>query len=305
MRNIRDQSHARPPVTLFSARPAQAQARSSDAKAAAAERRRLDQDLRAAATKAGSFCIISPALVAPRGRMVAAEALIRWPHRRRGLVPPAAFIPLAEQCGLITPIGGLGAPRRLRRGGDLARAADVSVNVSARQIQDGALLGQFAAALDESGLAPERLELELTELMLVDAGEETLFVLSAIRDLGVGIALDDFGTGFASLAMLKRLPLTVMKLDRSLVREVPHDREDTAIVRAVAETGRALGLTVVAEGIETEAQRDSSPGSAVTRARAFCSAGRFPPPGFATASDRPLRHGNLLPSAAFPGHSPP
>ena len=143
------------------------------------------------------------------------------------------------------------------------------MNVSARQLQDGVLLAQVAQALHHSGLSPDRLELELTESLLVDAGEETFFTLSALRDLGVGLALDDFGTGFASLAMLKRLPLTVMKLDRSLVREVPHDREDTAIVRAVADTGRALGLTVVAEGIETEAQRDFLAGIGCDQGQGF------------------------------------
>ena len=110
-------------------------------------------------------------------------------------------------------------------------------------------------ALEQSGLRPDRLELELTESMLVDSSADTLLALSAVRDLGVGLALDDFGTGFASLSMLKRLPLTTMKLDRSLVRELPSNREDAAIVRAVIGTGHAMGLTVVAEGIETEAQR--------------------------------------------------
>ncbi len=129
------------------------------------------------------------------------------------------------------------------------------MNVSARQLHDGALLDQVAAALEESGLMPECLELELTESLLIEVETETLLVLSAIRDLGVGLALDDFGTGYASLAVLKRLPLTAMKLDRSLVRDLPGDREDAAIVRAVVETGHALGLHVVAEGIETEAQR--------------------------------------------------
>jgi EAL domain-containing protein (putative c-di-GMP-specific phosphodiesterase class I) len=171
-------------------------------------------------------------------------------------VPPTAFIPAAEQSGLITPIGGWVLRAAAAEAASWPERMIVSVNVSARQIEDGALLGQVAAALEESRLDPEQLEIELTESMLLDPGEETLLALSAIRDLGVGIALDDYGTGFASLAMLKRVPLTVMKLDRSLVRDVPHDREDKAIVRAVAETGRALGLTVVAEGIETEAQRD-------------------------------------------------
>jgi EAL domain-containing protein (putative c-di-GMP-specific phosphodiesterase class I) len=133
--------------------------------------------------------------------------------------------------------------------------ASVSVNISSRQLVEGMLLNQIAEALDVSGLDPDRLEIEIAETILTDAGIETLLTLSAIRDLGVGIALDDFGTGFASLAMLKRLPLTAMKLDSSLIRDIPFDQEDAAIVRAVIATGHALGLTIVAEGIETEAQR--------------------------------------------------
>src|SRR5205823_1045564 len=130
---------------------------------------------------------------------------------------PNAFIPLAEESGLITPIGAWVLQNAAAEAACWAKHITLSVNVSARQLHEGVLLRQVADALDRSGLSPDRLELELTESLLVDAGEETLFTLSALRDIGVGIALDDFGTGFASLAMLKRLPLTVMKLDRSLV----------------------------------------------------------------------------------------
>jgi len=229
---------------------------SADVSAEAAERRKLEQDLRAAIRQQNFLLEYQPRLLLENGRIVGAEALIRWPHRRRGLVPPNAFVPLAEESGLITPIGAWVLENAAAEALGWPKHMTLSVNVSARQLHDGALLRQVAEALERSGLSPDRLELELTESLLVDAGEETLFTLSALRDIGVGIALDDFGTGFASLAMLKRLPLTVMKLDRSLVRGVPHDREDMAIVRAVCATGRALGLTVVAEGIETEVQRN-------------------------------------------------
>ncbi len=117
------------------------------------------------------------------------------------------------------------------------------------------MLAQVAAALEGSALPPERLELELTESVLAEASPDVLLALSAVRDLGVGLALDDFGLDFASLSMLKRLPLTGMKLDRSLIRDLPADREDAAIVRAVIAAGHALGLSVVAEGIEAEEQR--------------------------------------------------
>lgn len=220
----------------------------------ASTRRRLERELRTAAA-AGAFLLhYQPRLSLATGTVEANEALIRWPDRKRGLVPPNTFIPIAEQSDLINTIGAwvLLEACREAAGWDGYR---VSVNVSARQLQSGVLPVQLAMALEQSGLPPDQLELELTESMLVDGSTDTLLALSAIRDLGVGLALDDFGTGFASLSMLKRLPLTAMKLDRSLVRELPSNREDAAIVRAVIGTGHAMRLTVVAEGIETEAQR--------------------------------------------------
>jgi EAL domain-containing protein (putative c-di-GMP-specific phosphodiesterase class I) len=226
----------------------------ADSRSEAAQRRRLLKDLAEAARTGGFSLHFQPRLSLQSGAATGAEALIRWRHPKRGLISPATFIPLAEQTGVITDIGGWvlrTACAEAARWGDRR----ISVNVSARQLSDHALLRQVGAALEESGLVSDRLELELTESMLFDVSVDTLLILSAIRDLGVGIALDDFGTGFASLSMLKRLPLTVMKLDRSLVRDLPENVEDVAIVRAVIETGHALGLTVVAEGIETEAQR--------------------------------------------------
>jgi EAL domain-containing protein (putative c-di-GMP-specific phosphodiesterase class I) len=223
-------------------------------RAQAIARRRLEADLRRALERNAVSLQYQPRVALGNGEARGAEALLRWSDRRRGLVSPAQFIPVAERSNLIVELGGWA----LRRA--CAEAAgwpdlQVSVNASARQLVDGALLDQVAAALDESGLLPERLEIELTESLLIEVGAETLLVLSAIRDLGVGLSLDDFGTGYASLAVLKRLPLTAMKLDRSLIRGLPGDREDAAIVRAVVETGHALGLLVVAEGIETEEQR--------------------------------------------------
>lgn len=231
-----------------------------DRRAEATERRRLRQELDAATAASGFVLHYQPRLSLASGRPSGAEALLRWPHRKRGLIPPAAFIPVAEEYGQITAIGGWALTAACVEAQGWP-AGVVSVNVSARQLLEGALLSQVAAALDASRLAPERLELELTETMLVEVSVDTLLTLSAIRDLGVGLALDDFGTGFASLAMLKRLPLTVMKLDRSLIRELPDDREDAAIVRAVIATGHALDLCVVAEGIETERQRAFLSGS--------------------------------------------
>lgn len=222
-------------------------------RAQAIARRRLEVDLRRALERNAVSLQYQPRVALDSGLARGAEALLRWCDRRRGLVPPAQFIPVAERSNLIVELGGW----TLRRACTEAAGwpdLQVSVNASARQLADGALLDQVTAALDESGLAPERLEVELTESLLIEVEAETLLVLSAIRDLGVGLSLDDFGTGYASLAVLKRLPLTAMKLDRSLIRELPADREDAAIVRAVVETGHALGLLVVAEGVETQEQ---------------------------------------------------
>ncbi len=187
--------------------------------------------------------------------IVAAEALARWPHRRRGMIPPTRFVAMAEESDLIIPLGAWALENACAEAATWPQPVSVSVNASGAQLVGGVLLRQVSAALMANELPPERLEIELTESVLVNADVETLLTLSAIRDLGVGLALDDFGTGYASLSALKRLPLTCLKLDRSLVRGVLHHPEDTAIVRAVVATGQALGLQIVAEGVDDEAQR--------------------------------------------------
>ncbi len=233
---------------------------SIEARSDVSERRRMEQDLRHALAD-GSFVLhYQPRFCLSTGALIGAEALIRWSHRKRGLIPASSFMPFAERTGIINEVGAwtLAAACREAAGWPAIAAGDkplVSINVSARQVTNHTLLEQVAAALDGSGLAPERLELELTELVLLDDDADTLLTLAALRDLGVGLALDDFGAGPASLFTLKRLPLTAMKLDRSLVRELPHDREDCAIISAVINTGHALGLELVAEGVETAAQQ--------------------------------------------------
>jgi len=221
----------------------------------AARHRRLRRDLTAAVERHNFILHYQPRLSLATGERTGLEALLRWPQARHGIVSAASFIPLAEEAGLITTIGGWVLLAACREAMRWQQPWVVSVNVSPRQITEGALLGQVAAALDVSGLDPERLELELAESTLLGVDIDSLLTLSAIRDLGAGVGLDNFGTGLASLSMLKRLPLTSMKIDRSLVRDLPADGEDAAIVRAVIDTARALGLTAVAEGIETEAQR--------------------------------------------------
>jgi len=227
-----------------------------DRRKQAAERRKMERDLSRAVQRQEFILHYQPRYCLASGAIAGVEALARWPNRKHGLVAPGAFLPLAEQTGLITPLGGWVLDQACCAAAAWPDAGvTVSVNVSLRQIEDAALLRQVADALDRSGLPPDRLELELSESVLIDSDVDTLLTLSAIRDLGVGLALDEFGTGYASLSVLKRLPLTAMKLDRSLVQDAPHDREDAAILRAIVDTGHALGLTVVAEGVELENQR--------------------------------------------------
>ena len=223
-------------------------------RAEAAQRRRLQRDL-TAAMATGSFVLhYQPRLSLESGRQTGAEARISWLRQRHGLVSASAFLPLAEGAGLTAEIGGWMLHAACIEAAAWPGGA-VSVAVSPRQLVDHVLSRQLAEALDASSLEPERLELTLPESALATADTDALLLLSAIRDLGIGIAVDDFGAGVASLSMLKRLPLTAMKLARPLVREVTTDWEDAAIVRAVIETGHALGLCMVADGIESELQR--------------------------------------------------
>jgi EAL domain-containing protein (putative c-di-GMP-specific phosphodiesterase class I) len=223
----------------------------------AAEQRRLEQDLGLALARGGLMVHYQPRVSMRSGRTVGAEALLRWRHPRRGMVPPSAFIPVAERCGLITELGGWVLERACAEAALWPDRIGLSVNVSARQLVDAALLPQVSAALAGSGLAPRRLEVELTESMLVGASIENLLTLSAVRDMGVGIALDDFGTGYASLASLRHLPLTALKLDRSMIKGMLDEPENLVIIRAMVEIGHALGLKVVAEGVETPEERDA------------------------------------------------
>jgi len=247
--------HSEAPAALLRARRVPPAGALPDTQAERAHLRRLRRDLSNAAEQQGFVLHYQPRVALRSGAMTGAEALIRWPHRKRGLMAPGSFIPIAEQAGLISDIGGWVLRAACLSAFGWARDLRVAVNVSARQLHDRELLRQIGDSLEGSGLPPERLEIELSEAILLDDDLDTLLALSAIRDLGVGITLDDFGSGVASLSMLKRLPLELIKLDRSLVRTLPDDGEDVAIVQAIIDTSHALGLGVVAEGVETEAQR--------------------------------------------------
>lgn len=232
-----------------------------DARLRAASEERLHKEvaLRHALANGELRLYYQPVIDLRSGRLVGAEALVRWLDPARGLMPPADFIAVAESSGLVVELGGwaLGeAAQQLVRWANLGLGhLGIAVNVSARQLAGAILVGQYRDAVALAGCDPRRLEIELTEHTLVEDVEENLRTLGELRDLGVGIAIDDFGTGLSSLAYLKRLPITKLKIDRSFVRDLPSDRSDTAIISAAVSMARALGLRVVAEGVETEQQR--------------------------------------------------
>ncbi|NTF91344.1 EAL domain-containing protein [Agrobacterium rhizogenes] len=192
------------------------------------------------------------------GRIVAAEALIRWNHSSEGLVYPGDFIALAEETGLIVPIGEWvlkTACRQAKAWQDQGREPiRISVNVSARQFQEKRLIETVATALSESGLDPIWLELEITESLIMKDLAGSIARMQELETLGVKLAVDDFGTGYSSLSALKRFPLSRLKIDRSFIADIPHDADDMAITAAIISLAQKLGLEVIAEGVETEEQ---------------------------------------------------
>jgi diguanylate cyclase (GGDEF)-like protein/PAS domain S-box-containing protein len=194
------------------------------------------------------------------GRVTGAEALVRWQHPERGMVSPAEFIPLAEETGLILPLGQWVLERACTQLAlwaihpDMAHLT-VAVNVSAQEFRDADFVLKVVAILNQTGANPNRLKLELTESLLVDNVEDVIDKMSALKARGVGFSLDDFGTGYSSLSYLKRLPLDQLKIDQSFVRDILIDPNDAAIARTIVALAQSLGLDVIAEGVETETQR--------------------------------------------------
>ncbi|MGV8804757.1 MAG: sensor domain-containing protein [Polaromonas sp.] len=196
-----------------------------------------------------------------QGRITGVEALMRWRHPRRGLVMPVDFIPLAEESGLIVPLGQWALATACDQLAHWAGQPDaahlsISVNVSARQFRDPEFVDRVMAEIRRTGIRAGLLKLELTESLLADGVEVTLARMGLLRALGVTLAMDDFGMGYSSLSMLKRLPLEQLKIDRSFIDDVLHDPADAAISRTIITLAHSLGLSVVAEGVETQAQLD-------------------------------------------------
>lgn len=208
----------------------------------------------------GEFVLhFQPVIDLVSGQVVGAEALVRWQHPRRGLIPPDRFIPIAEQTGMIVPLGEwvLGqACSQARIWADGGYPLSVAVNLSLRQFSGADLLNTVSAVLQRTGLPPQRLELEITESVVMESAERALEILHGLRGTGVGLMIDDFGTGYSSLAYLKRFPVKALKIDRSFVKDLESDENDRAIVATIVSMAHQLGMEVVAEGVETTVQYD-------------------------------------------------
>ncbi|HET9475447.1 MAG TPA: EAL domain-containing protein, partial [Steroidobacteraceae bacterium] len=225
------------------------------------DRVRLESDLHAALSRQQFVLLYQPKVDATTDDFQSAEALIRWHHPERGVIMPQDFIPLAEDCGLICAIGEWVLREVCRQCKAWQREGlprmRVAVNVSATQFRQGNLLELIRQALNESGLDPRCLELELTESAVMTNPEESAQVLSELSEMGVLVSVDDFGTGYSSMSYLRRFPIDNLKIDRGFVKDLMTRAEDASIVQAIISLAHSLRLTVVAEGVETLEQLDS------------------------------------------------
>jgi diguanylate cyclase (GGDEF)-like protein len=222
------------------------------------DRQRLESSLRGAVDRRELVLHYQPKMNLQTGRLVGAEAFVRWRHSERGLLLPADFVPIAEACGSIVPLGRW----VLREGCRQAKTWQtdglgpirIAINVSATELRDPEFVQGVRSILAETGLDPRHLELELTEAVLMQDEQSALEVLRCLKDLDVQLALDDFGTGYSSLSHLKQFPIDILKIDQSFVHELATDSDSNGIVSAVIGMGKNLGMQVVAEGVESGEQ---------------------------------------------------
>jgi EAL domain-containing protein (putative c-di-GMP-specific phosphodiesterase class I)/GGDEF domain-containing protein len=221
----------------------------------------LEADLRRALDEGELFLHYQPTFDLGSGQIVGAEALARWRHPTRGLVPPTEFIPLAEASGLIWPLGAWVLREACRQAAEWQRTSPardkplaLNINLSGRQLQFPQVVDDVAQALEESGLPPDSLVLEMTESVLMDDNENVLDILRRIKGLGARLAIDDFGTGYSSLSYLHRFPVDMLKIDRSFVERLSHASDNAELARTIVRLGQSLQLVTVAEGVEDSAQ---------------------------------------------------
>lgn len=251
----------------------------------AADRRlRIERDLGGAADRGELRLAYQPLVAISGSRPLAFEALLRWEHPELGLLPPAEFIPVAEETGRIRELGrwtllrACRHMRRWRRGANrVPDDARVMVNVSRAEIEGGDLVPNVERALRESGLPPEALEVEITERLVAADTDRVAEAVRAVRDLGVRVAMDDFGTGTASLRMVRELALDGLKIDRSFVHGVSREERGRKFVRSIVELAEELGLEVVAEGVEEEMDREALERLGIPRAQGFLWSEPVPP----------------------------
>ncbi len=229
-------------------------------RASAQRRLQTERELRGAVERDELELRYQPIVNLRSGEVSGLEALVRWRHRERGLLEPAEFVPIAEDGGLIEPIGRWVQERSARQVVEWhelrpdARPLDVAVNLSARQVSHRDLPATIAEVVARTGLDPVHLRLEITESVLVEESAAAIASLEALNELGVRLVLDDFGTGYSSLAYLNRFPFHALKVDRSFVEALGVEQEGTAIVEAIIGMAKALSLDVIAEGVENEVQ---------------------------------------------------
>ena len=220
----------------------------------------LETNLYRALEREELFLHFQPQVSLQSGNIVGVEALVRWQHPEMGLVSPAKFIPLAEENGLIGVIGKwvlhTACAQAKAWQNDGLTPVRIAVNLSGRQLEQINIVQEVDDVLKDTGLDPCYLELELTESSVMKRAERAVKTLDAFRELGITIAIDDFGTGYSSLSYLKRFPVDRLKIDRSFIRDIPQDANDVALARAIVALGHSLNLSVVAEGVETVAQRE-------------------------------------------------
>lgn len=232
-------------------------------------RRGLELDLKRALAEGQFRLLYQPLITVETGSVGGFEALLRWEHPERGTIMPNDFIPLAEEIGLIVRLGEWVLREACMQAANWSDPVRIAVNLSPMQFRSGKLLGTVMMALASSGIAPARLELEITEGVLLADSSETLEVLHGLRRLGVRIAMDDFGTGYSSLSYLRSFPFDKIKIDRSFIQSIFSGDQSMAIVRAVTDLGKSLGMSTTAEGIETSEQLDHLRAQGCTEVQGF------------------------------------